>query len=230
MPDMWSEGPSAYGPSRARPSLATEAARALPRSREMNHVPLACISRGAAAQPSMLLLDAVHSIVAQSLNSPLGAEPVNGDGFGFGWYPADAEGRGARAVPQHRAGLARPEPALAGEAVRSRRCSSATCGPQPDRRSSRPTATRSATTAGCSCTTAASRTSARLKRDLVLAVDPDLYPLMLGTTDSEVLFHLALTLGLRDDPVRRDGARRSPSSNGSATSTTCGSRSRAASR
>ena len=41
----------------------------------------------------------------------------------------------------------------------------------------------------------------RVKRDLVLAVDPDLYPLMLGTTDSEVLFHLALTLGLREDPV-----------------------------
>jgi glutamine amidotransferase len=30
-------------------------------------------------------------VVAQSLNSPLGAETVNGDGFGFGWYPADPE-------------------------------------------------------------------------------------------------------------------------------------------
>ena len=42
---------------------------------------------------------------------------------------------------------------------------------------------------------------ARVKRELVLAIDPELYPLMLGTTDSEVLFHLALTLGLREDPV-----------------------------
>ena len=40
-----------------------------------------------------------------------------------------------------------------------------------------------------------------MKRDLTFAVDPSLYPHILGTTDSEVLFHLALTLGLRDDPV-----------------------------
>ena len=39
-----------------------------------------------------------------------------------------------------------------------------------------------------------------VKRDLVLAVDPALYPLIEGTTDSEVLFYLALTLGLEEDP------------------------------
>ena len=40
-----------------------------------------------------------------------------------------------------------------------------------------------------------------VKRDLTFAVDPSLYPRIKGTTDSEVLFHLALTLGLREDPV-----------------------------
>ena len=40
----------------------------------------------------------------------------------------------------------------------------------------------------------------QVKRDLVLAVDPELYPFIEGTTDSEVLFFLALTLGLDDDP------------------------------
>jgi glutamine amidotransferase len=40
----------------------------------------------------------------------------------------------------------------------------------------------------------------RTKRDLVLAVDPTLYSEIEGTTDSEVLFHLALTFGLEDDP------------------------------
>ena len=40
-----------------------------------------------------------------------------------------------------------------------------------------------------------------VKRDLTFAVDPSLYPHITGTTDSEVLFHLALTLGLREDPV-----------------------------
>jgi len=39
-----------------------------------------------------------------------------------------------------------------------------------------------------------------VKRDLALAVDPALYPLIEGTTDSEVLFYLAVTLGLEDDP------------------------------
>jgi glutamine amidotransferase len=39
-----------------------------------------------------------------------------------------------------------------------------------------------------------------VKRDLVLAVDPALYPLIEGTTDSEVMFFLALTLGLEEDP------------------------------
>ena len=39
-----------------------------------------------------------------------------------------------------------------------------------------------------------------MKRDLVLAVDPSLYPSIEGSTDSEVFFFLALTLGLEDDP------------------------------
>jgi glutamine amidotransferase len=40
----------------------------------------------------------------------------------------------------------------------------------------------------------------KTKRDLVLAIDPSLYPEIEGTTDSEVLFHVALTFGLEDDP------------------------------
>jgi glutamine amidotransferase len=41
---------------------------------------------------------------------------------------------------------------------------------------------------------------AKVKRDLVLAVDPALFPLIEGSADSEVLFFLALTLGLEADP------------------------------
>jgi glutamine amidotransferase len=40
----------------------------------------------------------------------------------------------------------------------------------------------------------------RVKRELTLAVDPELYPLIEGSTDSEVFFFLALTFGLEDDP------------------------------
>jgi predicted glutamine amidotransferase len=44
-----------------------------------------------------------------------------------------------------------------------------------------------------------------VKRDLTLAVDDSLYPSMEGSTDSELLFYLALTLGLEDDPPRAVG-------------------------
>jgi glutamine amidotransferase len=40
----------------------------------------------------------------------------------------------------------------------------------------------------------------RMKRDLVLTVDPSLYAKIEGQTDTEVLFYLALTFGLQDDP------------------------------
>lgn len=42
---------------------------------------------------------------------------------------------------------------------------------------------------------------ARLRRELLLAVDPALFPNILGSTDSEVMFHLALTFGLVGDPI-----------------------------
>jgi glutamine amidotransferase len=41
---------------------------------------------------------------------------------------------------------------------------------------------------------------AQIKRDLVLAIDPSLYPEIQGQADTEVLFFLALTFGLEDDP------------------------------
>jgi glutamine amidotransferase len=41
----------------------------------------------------------------------------------------------------------------------------------------------------------------RLRRDLLMAVHPDLFGNIAGSTDSELLFHLALTFGLIDDPI-----------------------------
>jgi glutamine amidotransferase len=40
-----------------------------------------------------------------------------------------------------------------------------------------------------------------IKRDLVLAISPHLFPEISGSTDSEVMFFLALTFGLERDPV-----------------------------
>jgi predicted glutamine amidotransferase len=39
-----------------------------------------------------------------------------------------------------------------------------------------------------------------VKRDLLMAVEPSLYPHIEGSTDTETLFFLALTFGLTDDP------------------------------
>lgn len=38
-----------------------------------------------------------------------------------------------------------------------------------------------------------------IKRDLVLGVSPELYTELRGTTDSEIMFYLALTFGMADD-------------------------------
>ena len=42
---------------------------------------------------------------------------------------------------------------------------------------------------------------ARVRRDLLLEVDPGLFSGIEGTTDSELMFHLALTFGPEDEPL-----------------------------
>ncbi|MET0976249.1 MAG: class II glutamine amidotransferase [Leifsonia sp.] len=151
--------------------------------------------------PSTLILDAQHSLVAQSLNSPLGAETVNGDGFGFGWYPADGQ-KGSLPAIFHSI-----EPAWHDENLRelTRAVQSpmffahvrAAGGPPIQQTNCHPFRyenwlfMHNGFLSGF----------AKMKRDLTFAVDPSLYPHIHGTTDSEVLFHLALTFGLQDDPV-----------------------------
>ena len=55
-----------------------------------------------------LLYKGQYSLIDQSLHSRMGAEATNGDGFGVGWYGVGDE---AGRLPQHRAGLERPQPA-----------------------------------------------------------------------------------------------------------------------
>jgi predicted glutamine amidotransferase len=156
---------------------------------------------GDPVRPSELILDPKHSLIAQSLDSPLGAETVNGDGFGFGWYPADPQGDNVPAV------FRSTEPAWhdqnlreVTQAIESPLFFShvrAAAGPPIQQTNCHPFRfgnwlfMHNGAIAGFGS----------VKRDLTFAVDPSLYPHVLGTTDSEVLFHLALTLGLREDPV-----------------------------
>jgi predicted glutamine amidotransferase len=156
---------------------------------------------GEPLHPSTLILDTQHSLVKQSLNSPLGAETVNGDGFGIGWYPT---GTSDDAKPAFFHSI---EPAWHDENLRELTNAiesplffahvRAAGGPPIQQTNCHPFRYEN----WLFMHNGFLGDFAKMKRDLVFAVDPSLYPHIHGTTDSEVIFHLALSLGLRDDPV-----------------------------
>jgi predicted glutamine amidotransferase len=143
-----------------------------------------------------LLYKPQNSLVVQSLHSQLGAETTNGDGFGVGWY-------GTREVP----GVFRSiEPAwndrnlreLAGQ-ITSRRVLAhirASTGSPVQQTNCHPFRHGR----WLMMHNGYIGELSRVRRDLALAVDPSLFPQIEGTTDTELLFHLALTYGLEADP------------------------------
>src|SRR5215213_4333260 len=148
----------------------------------------------------ILLRDALyapaHSLIEQSLHSRLGAEATNGDGFGVGWYGAgempavfreiapawnDAnlhEVAGHVTSPLFLAHIR----ASSGTAVQRTNC-------HPFRHGG-----------WLFMHNGLINDFPAVKRDLLLDVDPALFCSIEGQTDSELVFHLALTLGLEDDP------------------------------
>jgi predicted glutamine amidotransferase len=145
-----------------------------------------------------LLYGPQNSLIVQSLHSRLGAEETNGDGFGVGWYgdqdtpavfhsiePAWND-RNLRDLADHiSAGVVFAHiRASTGSPVQQTNC-------HPFRHGR-----------WLWMHNGLIGDFHLVKRDLVLAVDPDLYPEIEGTTDSETLFYLALTFGLEDDPPR----------------------------
>jgi glutamine amidotransferase len=144
-----------------------------------------------------LLFKPQHSLIEQSLHSRMGATTTNGDGFGIGWY-------GEGPVP---AIFKSVDPAWNDENLRELtkqvrtplmfahvRASTGTpvqrsnCHPF---RHGRWLWMHNGAVFGFH----------QLKRELMFAVDPSLYPDIEGSTDSETLFFLALTFGLEDDPL-----------------------------
>jgi len=137
-----------------------------------------------------------HSLIDQSLHSRLGAETTNGDGFGVGWYDAEPEPGVFRSVEpawndqnlRELAGHVRSPlffahiRAAIGSSVQQTNC-------HPFRHK-RWLWMHNGFIAGFPT----------IKRELVLAIDPSLYPEIRGQSDTEVLFYLALTFGLEDDP------------------------------
>jgi predicted glutamine amidotransferase len=143
-----------------------------------------------------LLYKPKNSLVVQSLHSRLGAELTNGDGFGLGWYgERDTPGVFHSADPAWNDRNLRE---LAGH-ISSQRVFShirASTGSPVQQTNCHPFRhgrwlwMHNGYIDGFPA----------IKRDLALAVDPELFPQIEGSTDSELFFHLALTFGLEDDP------------------------------
>ncbi len=143
-----------------------------------------------------LLFRPEHSVIDQSLKSRFGATTTNGDGFGLGWYGETPEPAVYKST----------QPAWSDPNLRELAYQVRTPLLFAHVRASTGTAVQRS---NCHpfrngrwlwMHNGLVRGFRELKRDLVLAVDPDLYPDIQGTTDSELLFFLALTFGLEVDP------------------------------
>ncbi len=144
------------------------------------------------------LFETEHSLVDQSLHSREGAETTNGDGFGVGWYSDGLEepgvyhciepawnDRNLRELSMHitsRLFIAHVR-ATSGTEVQESNC-------HPFRHG-RWLFAHNGVLEG----------HLQTRRDLAMELDPDLFGEIRGTTDSEILFLLALTYGLEDDPI-----------------------------
>ena len=143
-----------------------------------------------------LLFKSQHGIVDQSLHARMGAEPTNGDGFGLGWY-GQGEGPGLyrsvtpawsdqnlRELAAHleaplflahiRAAIGSPVQQTNCHPFRHGRWLFVHNGYVADFRD--------------------------LRRELMLAMDPVHFAAVEGSTDTEVVFRLALTHGLEENP------------------------------
>ncbi len=152
---------------------------------------------GSPIKLEQLLLKRDRSLIDQSLHSRLGATTTNGDGFGVGWYEEGEPPRlyrsthpawNDRNLRELAAGISSPLflahiRASTGTAIQE-------TNTHPFRHGS-----------WLWMHNGLIREFASVKRELVLAVDDSLYTSIEGTTDSEVMFYLALTFGLEDDPV-----------------------------
>ena len=145
---------------------------------------------------SDLLYKPKHSLIDQSLHAHLGPHATNGDGFGIGWYgngdsPALFKGidpvwnnRNLRELAtQIRSPLVFAHiRASTGTPVQQTNCHPFRHGKWMWMHNGQIARFH------------------EVKRELVLAVDPELYPSIQGSSDTETFFYLALTFGLRDDP------------------------------
>jgi glutamine amidotransferase len=146
---------------------------------------------------SELLTRPEHSLIDQSRHARQNVETTNGDGFGVGWYGPD--GSPATYHETHPAWNDANLQSLANHVESGLFLSHvrAATGTPVQKTNCHPFAFEN----WLFQHNGSVPEFGRLKRELVLDVDADLYPHITGSTDSEALFFLALTFGLRDDPA-----------------------------
>ncbi len=144
-----------------------------------------------------LLVKRDRSLIDQSLHSRMGATTTNGDGFGVGWYDEEDVPHLYRST--HPAWNDRNLLELAA-GVSSRLFLAHI-------RASTGSAIQETNTHPFRhgrwlwMHNGLIREFPLVRRELMLAVDDSLFTSIEGTTDSELMFYLALTFGLEDDPV-----------------------------
>ncbi len=138
-----------------------------------------------------------HSLIDQSMSAKMGPNPTNGDGFGVGWYGRDHEPGVYRSVqPAWNDANLRDlshhvETSLFLAHVRRSTgtpVQQSNCHPF---RFGRWLFVHNGLIYGYPS----------VRREMLLYVKPELFPEIKGSTDSELMFLLALTLGLEDDPI-----------------------------
>ena len=144
-----------------------------------------------------LLVKRDRSLIDQSLHARLGATTTNGDGFGVGWYDEDGVPRLYRST----------HPAWNDRNLRELAAGVSSGHFFAHIRASTGSAIQETNTHPFRhgrwlwMHNGAIREFPRVRRELMLAVDESLFDSIEGTTDSELMFYLALTFGLEDDPV-----------------------------
>ena len=144
-----------------------------------------------------LLVKRDRSLNDQSLHAQLGATTTNGDGFGVGWYENGEPPRVYRST----------HPAWNDRNLRELAAGISSPLFFAHIRASTGTAIQETNTHPFRygkwlwMHNGLIRDFPLVKRELVLAIDESLFTSIEGTTDSEVMFYLALTFGLEDDPV-----------------------------
>ncbi|AUA55275.1 Amidohydrolase EgtC [Achromobacter spanius] len=157
---------------------------------------------GSPLQMESVLFKAKHSLIDQSLHARLGATTTNGDGFGLGWYSRPAN---SHIEPPFRYRSVHP----AWNDRNLREAARAIHAPLFVAHIRAATDTPAQET-NCHpfrhgqwlfVHNGVIRDYPLLRRDLMLMIAPAYFGSLEGSTDSEVMFLLALTFGLEEDPI-----------------------------